>query len=246
MHEQTHWLGFRSRWGDLFCELFVAYPLMVTLEGYRRVHLAHHGNYLTDADPDYIRKQGLEWTFPQHRAYFFLLLLRDLTGLSVWKTLKGKTAGSCTSAVKSKFVPPRWLRPVFLLFQVTVLTVTHTWTLYLLYWLLPLMTVMQGIIRIGAITEHRYNLINPSIEESTPLIELSWWEKLLLPNLHFTLHIYHHWFPTVPASRLPAVHRLFRGVRFTIEENVFRGYLAWFRYLLWQSPENETATRAHG
>src|SRR5258708_32044453 len=33
MHEQTHWLGSRSNWADYFCELLVAYPPMVTLEG---------------------------------------------------------------------------------------------------------------------------------------------------------------------------------------------------------------------
>ena len=245
MHEQTHWLGFRSRAGDLFCELFIAYPLLVTLEGYRRVHLAHHGNYLTDADPDYIRKQGREWTFPQDRVYFILMLLRDITGLNVWRTLKGKTGDPGTTVAKAKFTPPRWLRPAFLLFLVTVLTLTHTWTVYLVYWVLPLMTVMQGIIRVGAITEHRYNLVNPSVEESTPLIELSWWEKLVLPNLHFTLHIYHHWFPTIPASRLPAVHRLFRESGLLVEENVFRGYLAWFRYILRESRESETAVPAN-
>jgi fatty acid desaturase len=70
MHEQVHWLGFKSKWGDLLCELMTAYPLLISLEGYRRVHLAHHVNYFDEKDPDYRRKQGAEWTFPQQIAFF--------------------------------------------------------------------------------------------------------------------------------------------------------------------------------
>jgi len=232
MHEQTHWLCSRSKWADYFCELFVAYPLMVTLEGYRRVHLSHHAHYFTDSDPDYIRKQGKEWTFPQQMRYFIALLFRDLSGLSEWKTLKGKTLDESSAPVKANFNPPRWLRPAFLLSLVTALTMTHMWAVYLLYWLLPLLTVMQGFIRWGAITEHKYNLINPTVEESTPLIELRWWEKILFPNLHFTLHIYHHWFPTVPASKLPAVHRIFRESGLVEDQHVFFGYFQYARYLM--------------
>lgn len=232
MHEQTHWLGFRSKWGDYFCELFVAYPLMITLEGYRRLHLTHHSYYFTDDDPDYLRKQGKEWTFPQQMGYFLLVVLRDLAGISAVKTLRAKSLNESAAKVKTRFYPPRWLRPAFLIALATALTLTHSWTLFLLYWFLPLLTVLQGIVRLGAITEHKYNLIDPSVEESTPLIELLWWEKLVLPNLNFTLHIYHHWYPTVPASKLPVVHRIFREAGLVNEPNVFRGYGAYLRYLL--------------
>lgn len=230
MHEQTHRLGFRSRWGDYFCELFVAYPIMVTLEGYRGVHLAHHVSYFSAEDPDYLRKQGPEWTFPQHWRYFILLIVRDILALNVLSTYRGKSPIKVQSK-HNLFSPPEWLRPGYFLALIFLLTCTHTWTLFLLYWVLPLVTVMQGIIRLGAITEHRYNLINPSIEESTPLIELLWWERLLLPNLNFTLHIYHHWFPTIAASRLPAVHRICRHAGLVNESNVFRGYWSFLRFL---------------
>lgn len=244
MHEQTHWLGSRSRWGDYFCELFVAYPLMVTLEGYRGVHLAHHGNYFTDADPDYVRKQGREWTFPQQIGFFAVVVLRDLTGLNVIKNLRSKSLSQPDPTIKARFYPPRWLRPAFLLALCTCLTLTHTWPIFLLYWLLPLLTVMQGIIRLGAITEHKYNLVNPSVEESTPLIELLWWEKLLLPNLNFTLHVYHHWFPTIPASRLPQVHRICREAGLVDEAHIFRGYAAYLRFLLHNPTEKVASSSA--
>lgn len=244
MHEQTHWNGLRSNWGDYFCELFVAYPLLVTLEGYRRVHLSHHSYYFTDDDPDYIRKQGKEWTFPQEIGYFLAVLLRDLSGMSVVNTLKGKSISESASKINTRFYPPRWLRPAFLLLLVSAVTLTHSWAIFALYWLLPLLTVLQGIIRLGAITEHKYNLLDPSLEESTPLIELRWWEKLLLPNLNFTLHIYHHWFPAIPASKLPVVHQLCREAGLVKDEHVFRGYGPYIRSLLYPRGESSRASTA--
>jgi fatty acid desaturase len=210
----------------------VAYPLLVTLEGYRRVHLSHHRAYFTDDDPDYLRKQGVEWTFPQQRAYFFRMLLRDLGGLNLIKTLKSKGMDESTSYAKANFSPPRWFRPAFFVALIAALTLTHTWILFLIYWLLPLITIMQLIVKWGAISEHKYNLINPTVEESTPLIELRWWERLLLPNLNFTLHIYHHWYSTIPASRLPKVHLWFRKSGLLNEQHVFQGYSAYLRSLL--------------
>src|SRR5205807_4269060 len=232
MHEQTHRLASRLKWADYFCELLIAYPLLVTLEGYRRVHLSHHTGYFTDNDPDFLRKQGREWTFPQQRVYFFRVLLRDLCGVSVWKTLKGKATTESSALVKANFYPPRWFRPGFFAALILGLTLTHMWQAYLLYWLLPLLTIMQLFIKWGAISEHKYDLLHPSVEESTPLIELRWWERLLFPNLSFTLHIYHHWYPTIPASDLPKVHGLFRKAGLVDDRYVFHGYGEFLRSLL--------------
>jgi fatty acid desaturase len=77
MHEQTHRLCSTRKWADYFYELTIAYPLLITLEGYRRVHLSHHAAYFTDNDPDYVRKQGEESTFPQQTDNFLRLLIRD-------------------------------------------------------------------------------------------------------------------------------------------------------------------------
>ena len=68
--------------------------------------------------------------------------------------------------------------------------------------------------------------------ETTPLIELSWWEQLLLPNLNFSLHLYHHYFPGVASSQLPAVHRLFKAAGLVDERAVFKGHAAYLRHLL--------------
>jgi fatty acid desaturase len=239
MHEQTHRLCSHRKWADYFCELTTAYPLLITLEGYRRVHLSHHAAYFTDNDPDYLRKQGEEWTFPQQMGYFVRLLARDLAGLNLIKTLKSKGMSESASFVKANFSPPLWLRPAFFGALLLAVTLTHTWTVYLIYWLLPLVTVLQLLVRWGAIAEHKYNLIHPSVEESTPLIELRWWERLILPNLNFTLHVYHHWYPAIPACHLPKVHKMFQRASLVDGRHVYHGYGEYVRSLLWNIKPHE-------
>ena len=217
LHEQVHGLGIRGRFGDALCNAVIAYPLLITLEGYRRVHLAHHRHYFTERDPDYVRKQGEAWTFPQRARRLVRLLLLDATGLLAWRLRNSKSADPPPG-------PGGLARALYYAAVVLVLLLTHGWVPALLYWLLPLLTVFQAIIRWAAICEHKYDLINPTVAESTPFIKLRWWESLLLPDLNFhTYHIYHHWYPAVPYSRLGHVHQIFRREGLVKEENVFQG-----------------------
>jgi fatty acid desaturase len=230
MHEQTHRIGFKSAIGDVLCNFTCAYPLLISLEGYRRVHMAHHRHYFTQKDPDYLRKQGEEWTFPQRISRLVRSFLVDFSGASLWKMMKGK--GTNPEGKIEKVGSIAWLRPVYYLGMAVVITVFHLWATVALYWVLPLATGFQGIIRLGAICEHRYDLLEPTLLNSTPLIELRWWEKLLLPNLNFSFHIYHHWYPSVPYNKLPCVHELFRRRGYVRGDSVFHGYGEYLRSLV--------------
>jgi len=229
-HEQVHRNGMRSRTGDVVANLFCAFPILISLEGYRRIHLTHHRKYFTDADPDYRRKQGREWTFPQSVRAFAVTLFCDLIGLSLIATVRGKTPDKAGD--KKRAGPNLALRLGYYGAVAFALSYTNTWAYFLLYWVLPIATVLQVIVRWGAICEHRYNLVNPSIPESTPLIQPRWWEALLLPNLNFNLHVYHHWYPTIPFKNLPRVHRIFVNNGLVDTSRVFDGYVDYLMFLV--------------
>ncbi|SFM27764.1 fatty acid desaturase [Nitrosomonas communis] len=86
-------------------------------------------------------------------------------------------------------------------------------------------------VRLWAFSEHIYNLPGASVIESSPLIILNWWEKLLLPNLNFTLHPYHHFYPGIAYCNLPKVHAIFQREQLVNEKNVFYGIWKYLRYL---------------
>jgi fatty acid desaturase len=237
LHEQAHHLGFRSRYGDLLCNLLVGYPLLlVTTEGYAQVHLSHHRYYFSDKDPDHHRKSGDEWAQPMAFRHFMLRCLLDLVGLNLLRFVTGKKLAGREAPFQRKWAAPAWLRPAYFLVAAVVFTVTGTWLQFLLYWVLPLITISQALLRFGALCEHRYNLPGSDVEVSTPLIVVPWWQRLLLPSLNFHFHVYHHYYPGVAFNSLPAVHRIFAREGLVNEANLFHGYIDYLRRGILDTP----------
>lgn len=236
IHEQAHCLGFKAKPGDLLVNLFVAYPLLlVTIEGYSQVHLSHHRFYFRENDPDILRKSGPDWTFPMPLSNLLKLFLKDLLGLNLYALIKGKKAGKEYEKFKRPWKIAPWVRILYYLSIAVLLTWSGTWSLFLFYWVLPLITVFQVLVRIGALCEHQY-IPHVSVIESSPIIEPHWWEKLLLPNLNFNLHPYHHFFPGIAFNNLPKAHAIFRREGLVVDENVFKGYMSYFSYLVNTQP----------
>jgi fatty acid desaturase len=232
VHEQAHLLGYKRKYGDLLVNLFAAYPLLIlTVEGYAQVHLAHHRDYFSETDPDFLRKRGVEWSFPKTPRQTANLFLADILGINTLKLARGKTQSPQGFAFVRRYRVPAWVRPVYFVVLAGVLTWTEAWGIFLLYWVLPILTVSQLIVRWGAICEHKYNLPGGSVAESTPLILLGWWERLLLPNLNFAMHPYHHFFPGVSFSRLPKVHEIYCREGLINHENIFLGYAAYLKFI---------------
>lgn len=231
VHEQTHYLGANSKLGDFLANFFCAWPLLISIEDYAKVHLAHHQFYFSQKDPDFKRKQGKLWTFPMKLRALLRLFFIDLTGVSLIEAVRNKQIKENHTGLR-KTSAPAWIRIVYYSALVEVLTLTHAWPLYLFYWLLPLATFLQVIVRWGAICEHKYNLVNPQVIESTPIIVLTPLEKFLLPNLNFTLHIYHHFFPGIPFHHLPKVHQIFQQEDLLDHQHVYQGYGKYLRSLL--------------
>jgi fatty acid desaturase len=232
IHEQTH-LGLGGKYGDWVANAICGYPLlMLTVEDYAQVHLAHHRDYFQPADPDFQRKSGSEWSVPKTPAALLKLFLGDLLLVNTWRMVKGKQARSNLPTFQRRHPTPRWLRPAMLIALAGILTATGTWTQFALYWVLPLVIVLPVFVRWGALCEHEYNRPGASMIDTTPLIIQSWWERLLIPNLNFGMHPYHHMFPGIGHSRLPEVHRVFQKEGLVDEARVFNGGLSYLRFVL--------------
>ena len=82
---------------------------------------------------------------------------------------------------------------------------------YILLWVLPLLTVLQALLRFRAVCEHGavVDLSSPLTAVRTNLCS-AWLRWLLFPH-HVNFHIEHHIYPAIPHYNLPACHREMRA-----------------------------------
>jgi fatty acid desaturase len=232
LHEQVHRLGLRSKYADWIINVFAVFPLFVTtVEDYAKVHLSHHKYCFTKDDPDFIRKSGAEWTYPMTKRQLLGIVLRDLTGMNVIRLIRGKKAHG-TAEFTRRHPTPKWMRIGFFVTAAAVLTLVGGWTVFLLYWVLPILTVTQLMLRWVAVAEHEYNIEEGSIHQTTPLLKLNWWQRIVFPDLNFGLHVYHHMHPGVSFGNLPKVHEIYKREGLVDDSAIFYGQGAYLKYLV--------------
>lgn len=232
LHEQVHRLGLRSKYADWIINVFAVFPLFVTtVEDYAKVHLSHHKYCFTKDDPDFIRKSGAEWTYPMTKKQLLGIVLRDLSGLNVIRLIRGKKAHA-TAEFTRRHPTPKWLRIGFFVALAAMLTVVGGWKVFLLYWVLPIMTVTQLMLRWIAVAEHEYNIEDGSIHQTTPLLQPNWWQRIVFPDLNFGLHVYHHMHPGVSFGNLPKVHEIYKREGLVDDSAIFYGQGAYLKYLV--------------
>jgi fatty acid desaturase len=190
---------------------------------YRVIHRLHHNNLYAPLDPD----TALHGGYPRGKWYLIRKLLKDLSGLTAWKTyayfLGGAPALNTQTNVAVRPLDDtsaklrseaRSDRNMVVVFHVALLLV-FAWSGYLLeylvLWILPLVTVVQAILRLRAIAEH-----GATTDFSSPLtaartnVGPAWLEWLIFPH-HVNYHIEHHLYASVPHYNLPALHREMRA-----------------------------------
>jgi fatty acid desaturase len=231
LHEQVHRLGLRFKWGDTVANLLAVYPLLATtVEDYSEVHLRHHRHFMTERDPDFLRKRGAEWEFPMPLTRIMKIVASDLTGLNTVKLIKGKTAPKGVE-FKRPMPTPRWVRPVYFAGIAGVVTWLGAWPVVLIYWVLPVLSVTQLLVRWIAVLEHEYGHEGAGTHQVTPLVRMTWWQRLLIPDLNFALHVYHHNHAAVSCWALPEVHGIYQRDGKVDESAVFEGAGAYLRWL---------------
>jgi fatty acid desaturase len=218
-HEAAHYRLFEDRGlNDL------AGRLCATLQGlsmrtYRVIHRLHHNNLYTELDPD----TALHGGYPRGKAYLAKKLLKDLSGLTAWKTyayfLGGAPALNTRTQVALRPLDDtsaklrdeaRRDRNAVIAFHAAALAF-FAWSGFLLQyvvlWILPLVTVVQAILRLRAIAEHgaTTDFSSPLTAARTNLVA-PWLGWLLFPH-NVNYHIEHHLYASVPQYWLPELHR---------------------------------------
>jgi fatty acid desaturase len=238
-HDAAHYLLYEDRRLNDLVGRAAATVQGLSMCTYRVIHRLHHNNLYGELDPD----TALHGGYPRGRAYLVKKLLKDLTGFTAWKTYAYFLGGApaLNSATNVALRPlddtseklrgeARSDRNAVIAFH-AVLLVAFAWSgylaQYLVLWILPLVTVVQAILRLRAIAEHgaTTDFSSPLTAARTNLLP-AWLEWLLFPH-HVNYHIEHHLYASVPHYNLPRLHREMaaRGVLEGAEVVPFRATL---------------------
>ena len=221
-HDAAHYLLFENRRINDAVGRLCAMPSGLSMCSYRVIHRMHHNNLYGELDPD----TALHGGYPRGRAYLVKKLLKDLTGQTAWKTYAYFLfAAPALNTATNKALRPlddtserlrtdaRRDRNWVIGFHVVAFAVA-AWSGYLIeylvLWVLPLVTVVQAILRLRAIAEH-----GATTDFSSPLTAArtnlgpAWLRWALFPhNVNF--HIAHHLYSSVPMYNLPRLHEEMR------------------------------------
>jgi fatty acid desaturase len=217
-HDAAHYLLFGNRTINDLVGRFCATPSGLSMCSYRVIHRMHHNNLYGELDPD----TALHGGYPRGRLYLIKKLLKDLSGLTAWKTYAYFLfAAPALNTATNKALRPlddtserlradaRRDRNAVIVFHVVALAF-FAWSgylvQYLVLWVLPLVTVVQAILRLRAIAEH-----GATTDFSSPLTAARtnlgprWLQWILFPH-NVNYHIEHHLYASVPMYNLPRLH----------------------------------------
>lgn len=241
-HEAAHYRLLSSRRLNDVLGRLIGMAGGISMCTYRVIHRLHHNHLYGPQDPD----TAIHGGYPRGVAYLWKKLGADLLGVNAWKTyayffgapaIRDETAAAGEGALRSQKLlndtsrelrraarQDRWWVVAAQLALPAASFGLGGWrglAQYAVLWALPLLTVLQPILRLRAICEHgavtdlgspltaaRSNLtgLAKSGRAADTLLNLLG-RALLFPH-HVNHHLEHHLYPAVPHYHLPRLHRL--------------------------------------
>jgi fatty acid desaturase len=235
MHDFAHYRFVQNkRLSDAIGDLFLAWPLLATVEGYRRNHLAHHRYTNTDADPDWVIKLGTrEFTFPQEMRFAILNFLGYFVGVSSIRDMR-----SALKRIKADDPHSRVYKLVrlnFYMLAAAAIAYFGLWKGFLLYWALPYFTLFFFFLYIRSVAEHFGETMDHSSElGGTRTVIPHFWERWFFCPHNLNNHLEHHIYPSVPFYNLPELrHVMDCNASYASGAHITRGYVTGLLREVW-------------
>lgn len=228
-HDAAHYRLFSSRTVNDLAGRAIGMASGISMCTYRVIHRLHHNHLYAPEDPD----TAIHGGYPRGVGYLWKKLAQDLVGWNAWKTFAyffgapainddtqraARPLDDTAPALRAAARRDRWF---VLAFQLVAPVAAFAagggrgLAMYLVLWVLPLLTVLQPILRLRAICEH-----GAVTDHASPLTAArcnrTWGSlgnvlgRLVLFPHHVNHHLEHHLYPAVPHYHLRRLHELLR------------------------------------
>lgn len=214
VHEASHFHIWSSRRrNDVWCDIFFAAPVGMSVAAYRVKHMSHHAHLGTDDDADgYPYRESVKGA----RALIWVMVRALSGGLGLWLA-KNKYGGAARKLSATASLSPAWLAPLATIafngLLLCLCIAAGRWYLYFLLWAYPIVAVAIAINIVRTVAEHQpEDYAGPASGEQATMMPLArttmpnWFEKWLMYQANFNYHIEHHLFPAIPQHNLRRLH----------------------------------------
>jgi fatty acid desaturase len=211
-HDASHFrLLPGPRTNDTTGNVLLAWPVFISVEGFRHFHGLHHRFLAGERDGNrplwrtHAADGGLvpEWRFPKTPAGLARVVLARaafLTGL--WWIVRGSIFGLFFGVSRGKAA----IRLAFYLLAAALVIHIGLWPTVLRFWLVPFCTWHIGIQYVRLICEHSAVRSGSRSYAQTRTTIPGWLGRTFVLPRNVGFHLEHHWYPSVPFYRLPELH----------------------------------------
>ena len=186
----------------------------------------------TEYDPDRVSKETPEWVFPKTKAGLFFILLRLALGMNAfWMVKLILTGGRPKGATKAKINTRNFVlaRVMYYVALVAVLTYFGWWMQYFMFWIVPMFTWLQVVLRIRSIAEH-FGLDYDHTFTNARTTYPSAFDRVFIASKNVWYHLDHHLYPSIPFYNLPELHaELNKLDTFRSKAHITKSYLGVLR-----------------
>lgn len=228
-HDAAHRALFKSpKLNDFMGHYVLGLPYGGNLHNYRAYHLRHHKHAQRPNDPDL----GLSSKFPVTRNSLARKFLRDLSGLTALKLRFGQVMMGFKNQQGDKgednvFAQSALLQTI--LVNIGMWFVLHLFGIgwaYFAFWLLPLFTWFQLVLRIRNIAEHALTTQDDNPLTHARTTKANVLERIFIAPYWVNYHIEHHAYMFVPCFNLPRLHKAFLDQGLEAEMEIKPNYVA--------------------
>ncbi|MDX3900908.1 MAG: fatty acid desaturase family protein [Sphingobium sp.] len=251
MHDACHGMLFSNRRvNDLIGDIFVAYPLLMSIHLYRANHMQHHRYTNTVRDYDYrVQRKDRDQHFPKSGAAMAWLLVRSVTGLNYYRAARaarvwapfanfhnpGRFGFDYRLALRLRYVA--WAVLVYGL----ILWSPWRWQILGLF-MIPQFIWANVFNRLRAMAEHN-GVADERELNGTRTVIPTLLDRFLIAPFNVSYHLEHHLFPSVPWTNLRRLHaHLMTDPVYAADAHITRGYWGVIKELM--PPPAAAGTRA--